>query len=818
MLVKSSGQIPAQSLVASLTPLTPDRLRRPADLSQLSFQSTAELDPIDTVIGQDRALDAVSLGMRIDKPGYNLFVIGPPAVDMQSLVKRFLGKESPQKKPPSDWVYVNNFADPHKPVAIKLPAGLAPEFRAAMDDLIEDLKTGLPAVFESNEYQARRAAVDERFQKKQAEAFAGLRDRAAPRHIVILHTPFGFALAPERGGKAIGPDEFHTWPDEEKKQAQQAINELEKELEGIIRQTPQWDKSRRDEIRTLNRETANIVVGQFIDAIEQRFSALPRVVAHLEATRTDLVDNAGMFLSKEKDDEGEAVLSEEVDGLFDRYRVNVFVTHEDGAARAIVVEEAHPTFANLIGRIEYQVQEGMLVSNFLMIKPGALHRANGGYLLLDVRSLILEPFSWSALKRVLLQQRIRIEDVTHVVGLTSAISLEPDPIPMSAKVVLFGDRLLYFLLAALDPDLEQHFKVLADFEDDTDRTPKSEALMARLIAAMTRDLHLRPFDREAVALIVEYAARLAEHGEKLSLFTSRLRDLLTEAEFCAAQTARDNVSRADVQRAIDRRVYRMARVRDRIQESINQHVKLIDTAGVRVGQVNGLSVVDLGGFAFGTASRITCRVRPGSGKVVDIEREVELGGPFHSKGVLILSGFLAGRYALDTTMSLHASLVFEQSYSGVEGDSASSAELYALLSAISELPLRQDLAITGSVNQHGEVQPIGGINEKIEGFFDICNGRSLTGTQGVMIPAANIQHLMLRQDVVDASANGKFAIYPVKSIDEGIALLSSRESGERGSDGVYPEGTVNRLVEDRLKAFAAVQRRFLWPREIAGPE
>jgi lon-related putative ATP-dependent protease len=733
---------------------------------------------------------------------------------MRDLVKRFLAKESPQKRPPSDWVYVNNFADPHKPIAIELPAGLAPQFRAAMDELIDDLKTGLPAVFESNEYQARRAALDERFQKKQAEAFAGLRERAAKKHVVILHTPFGFAVAPERGGKAIGPDDFHTWPDDEKKQAQDAINELEKELERIIQQIPQWDKSRREEIRALNRETANIAVGQFIDAIVQRFATLPRVVSHLEAARKDLVDNAGLFLTKEKDDESEGTFSEEADDLLNRYRINAFVTHEDGTAGTIVVEEAHPTLANLIGRIEYAVQEGMLVSNFLMVKPGALHRANGGYLLLDVRSLILEPFSWAALKRVLLQQRIRIEDVTRFVGLTSTISLEPDPVPMSAKVVLFGDRLLYFLLAALDPELEQHFKVLADFEDDTDRTPKSEALMASLIAAMARDSHLRPFDRNAVALIIEYAARLADHSEKLSLLTSRLRDLLTEADFCSAESANDVVSRADVQRAIDRRICRMARVRDRMQESIRREVKLIDTDGVRIGQVNGLSVLDLGGFAFGTANRITCRVRPGTGKVVDIEREVELGGPVHSKGVLILSGFLAGRYALETAMSLQASLVFEQSYSAVEGDSASSAELYALLSAISELALRQDLAITGSVNQHGEVQPIGGINEKIEGFFDICSACGLTGRQGVIIPAANVQHLMLRQDVVEACANGKFAIYAVRSIDEGIALLSGREAGERGSDGHYPEGSVNRLVEDRLNTFAAIQRRFVWPHEI----
>jgi predicted ATP-dependent protease len=448
------------------------------------------------------------------------------------------------------------------------------------------------------------------------------------------------------------------------------------------------------------------------------------------------------------------------------------------------------------------------VTSFRLIKAGAMHRANGGYLLLDARSVLLEPFSWAALKRTLRRGEISIEDVARFIGLTSTVSLEPDPIPLKVKVILFGDRLLYFLLAAFDPELAEHFKVLADFENDIARTPESEAMFAGLLASLAQRDGLKALDRAAVALVLEHAARLADHGGKLSLIVEQLRELLIEADFLAREGGRDVISRGDVERALEARIQRVGRLRDRAQEAILEQVALIDTAGARVGQINGLSVIELGGFCFGRPTRITCQVRPGSGKVVDIEREVELGGPVHSKGVLILSGFLAGRYALDTPMSLFGSLVFEQSYAGVEGDSASSAELYALLSALADVPLRQDLAVTGSVNQHGEVQAIGGVNEKIEGFFDICRARGLTGTQGVLIPQANVQHLMLRQDVIDACAAGRFAVYPIATVDQGMSLLTGLPAGERDAEGTYPPDSVNRRVEDRLHEFASIRRNF----------
>jgi predicted ATP-dependent protease len=450
----------------------------------------------------------------------------------------------------------------------------------------------------------------------------------------------------------------------------------------------------------------------------------------------------------------------------------------------------------------------VLVTNFLLVKAGAIHRASGGYLLLDVRALLMEPFSWTALKRALKRGEIAIEDVGRFLGLTSTVSLEPDPIPLNVKVVLFGERLLYFLLCAHDPELCDHFKVLADFEDDFSRTPENEAIVSRLAASIARRDKLRPLDRAAVERVVEHAARLADHSEKLSLRVKDLREALIEADFCAREAGCDVIGRVDVERALEARIRRASRLRDRAKESILERVALIDTDGARAGQVNGLSVIELGGLAFGRPTRITCQTRPGGGKVVDIEREVELGGPIHSKGVLILSGFLAGRYALDAPMSLFASLVFEQSYGGVEGDSASSAELYALLSALAQAPLRQDLAVTGSVNQLGVVQAIGGVNEKIEGFFDICAARGLTGKQGVLIPGANVQHLMLREDVVRACADGRFAVYPIAAIDEGIALLTGLEAGERQADGSFPAGSLNRRVEDRLRAFAEIRKNF----------
>ena len=790
----------------AVRPLRAEQLYRATDLSQLRFATTAELQPIDGLVGQARALEAIRFGTKVGKTGFNLFVIGPNGARMQDAVKAVLAEEACARPSPSDWVYVNNFVDAERPVAIELPAGRARTFHDAMHKLIDDLKSALPAVFQSEDYQTRRGTIDESLQKKQSEAFSALRDKAAEKDIVLLRTPLGFALAPAKDGQVVPPDEFSTWPEDKRRETRANIETLEKDLEHIIHQLPQWEKQRRDEVRQLNRDTAKYAVDQLIEDAKAAFNDLPRVVQHIETVRADLVENVAMFVGKSEGEDSET--SEFRPGnVFDRYEVNILVT-QDGDKQAPIVEELHPVLANLIGRIEYIPVRGALVTNFRLIKAGAAHRANGGYLLLDARSVLLEPFSWSALKRMLRQGKITIEDIGRFLGFTSTVSLEPDPIPLNVKVILFGDRLLYFLLAAFDPELAEHFKVLADFENDLARTSENEAVLARLLASLARRDGLNALDRDAVALVLEHAARMAEHAGKLSLVVEQLREVLIESDFCARESKRSVISRADVDCALAARIRRAARLRDRTQEAILEKVALIDTVGAQVGQINGLSVTELGGFSFGRPTRITCQVRPGSGKVVDIEREVELGGPLHSKGVLILSGFLAGRYALDTPMSLFASLVFEQSYGGVEGDSASSAELYALLSGLADVPLRQDLAVTGSVNQHGEIQAIGGVNEKIEGFFDICAKRGLTGTQGVLIPQANVQHLMLRKDVIDACAADQFAVYPIATIDEGITLLTGLAAGDRGADTNYPPGSVNRRVEDRLRAFASIRRNF----------
>ena len=790
----------------SVRPLTAGQLCRPADLSGLTFSTTAELQLIDGLVGQGRAVEAIRFGTQVDKTGFNLFVIGPQGARMQDAVKTMLAAEAMAKPSPLDWVYVNNFVDPEKPIAIKLAAGRARSFRDAMHKLIDDLKSALPAVFQSEDYQTRQSAIDESFQKRQGEAFSSLRDKAAKRDIALLRTPLGFALAPVRDDKVVPPDEFSTWPESKRREVQAVIEALEKELEHIVRQIPQWETQRRDEARQLGRDTAKYAVDQLIEDTKDAFRDIPRVVQHIEAVRADLIENFGMFVIKGEEDGSEA-REIRIGGQFDRYEVNILVTQE-GDKSVPIIEELHPALGNLIGRIEYIPLHGALLTNFRLIKAGAIHRANGGYLLLDARSVLLEPFSWSALKRTLRRGEIAIEDIGRFLGLTSTVSLEPDPIPLNLKVILFGDRLLYFLLAALDPELAEHFKVLADFENDLPRTPENETIFARLVATLAQREGLNALDRDAVALVLEHAARSADHSGKLSLAVEQLREILIEADFFARGSKRSVISRADVDSALKARIRRAARLRDRTQEAILEKVALIDTVGTHVGQINGLSVTELGGFSFGQPTRITCQVRPGSGKVVDIEREVELGGPLHSKGVLILSGFLAGRYALDTPMSLFASLVFEQSYGGVEGDSASSAELCALLSALADVPLRQDLAVTGSVNQHGEIQAIGGVNEKIEGFFDICEKRGLTGTQGVLIPQANVQHLMLRKDVTEACATGRFAVYPIATINEGIALLTGLSAGIRADDGAYPLQSVNRRVEDRLRAFASIRRNF----------
>ena len=801
---------------APAQPLPAESLYRPADLEGLQFATTTELEPLSGLLVQPRASDAIAFGTGIPNTGFNIFVTGASGARLQETLRASLAEAARSRPPPRDWVYVHNYAAPHRPKAIPLPPRGAPDFRNALRTLIDDVRISLGAVFESEDYQKRRSSIEQSIQAKNERAFAALSEKAMERNVALLRTPMGFGMAPVRNGRVVQSAEFKEWPEDEQRTIRAAIEELEKELEQTLRSVPRLEKEQREAVRALDRETAAITIAPLFEEVKAPFAALPDVLAHIEAMRADVLENLQAFVAAAAAEPAALQATPRPDAPFDRYDVNVLVTQADHDEGAPVIEEMHPTLGNLFGRVEYLQMQGALVTNFRLIRAGSLHRANGGTLLLDARHLLSEPFSWMAIKRALQRQEITIEDIAHFIGLTPTVSLEPDPVPLDLKVVLFGDRQLYYLLAALDPEFGRHFKVLADFDDEMERSPSGEAAMARLIAGIARQGGLHPLDRPAVCRAVEHGARLTEHAGKLTLVVEHMHDLLAEASFLAGRAGREVVTRADVQLAIDEQVRRVSRLRERSQEMMLRDIALIETTGSRIGQVNGLSVLGLGDYMFGRPSRITCRVRPGAGKIVDIEREVELGGPLHSKGVLILSGYLSGRYALDSPMSVHASLVFEQSYGGIEGDSASSAELYALLSALAEAPLRQDFAVTGSVDQLGVVQAIGGVNEKIEGFFDICAARGLTGAQGVLIPAANVQHLMLRADVVAACAAGRFAIHAVRTIDEGIALLTGLPAGQRDGHGSWPVGSVNAKVEDRLRQFALARRRAESAREGVG--
>lgn len=800
----------AESSAATPNKLAAKDLRRSTEASSLQFKTTDDLEALEGMIGQRRSQEAIDLATKVEKTGFNLFAVGSIGLLSREAVIETLKAAAQLRAQPLDWVYVNNFKEPHKPFAIDFPAGQAEGFQKAMNELVDDLRAGLPAVFQSEEYQTRRGTIDEDFQKAQGEAFADLQKQASESNIVLLRTPMGFALVPAREGKVMPPEEFNKLPESERDATHKKIEELEKELERIIRQIPRWEKDRREAIRKLNRETAQAAVDPQVDEVVRQFPDLPKVQEYLEATRADVIENIFLFTMKASGEEGsEPESGSSLAGPLDRYRVNLLVSQDDTPDQAPVIEELHPTLANLTGRIEHIASQGVLITNFRLIKPGALHRANGGFLLMDARALLSEAFSWTALKRALRRRSIVVEDINRLIGLSSTISLEPEPIPLDVKVVLFGDRLVHLLLAMFDPEFEDHFKIVADFEDDMPRSGENEMLMARSIASMLKREDMRPMERDGVVLVIEQAARMAAHGNKLSLSADHIRDILAEADHYAKADDCASISRIHVRRTLDQRIDRASRIRERFQEQILDEVALIDTEGTAVAQINGLSVLELAGFAFGRPTRITCSVGPGAGKVVDIEREVELGGPIHSKGVLILSGFLTERFAIDAPLSLNASLVFEQSYSGVEGDSASSAELYVLLSALSNLPLRQDLAVTGSVNQHGVVQAIGAVNEKIEGFYDICKARGLTGTQGVLIPRSNVQHLMLRDDVIEACEKGNFAIYPIGTIDQGFAMLTGQSVGVRDENGHFPEGTAYGSVENRLQAFAEIRRSII---------
>lgn len=799
-------------------PIPPELLYRVCRPEELAFETTAELPPVEDGIGQKRAASALRLALGMQHPGYNLFALGEHGAGKYAFVRGAVEKAQASWPAPSDWCYVNNFAEPHKPHALRLPAGRARPLRDDVDRLIEELRLALPAAFESEEYRNRKTVIQEQFKERQEQGFHALQERAKRCDVAILRTPMGLALAPLRDGEVLGPQEFEALTAEEKQQRQQASEQMQKELGEFLHEVPGWEKQQRELLRALDREITVFVVGRPFDELMARWAELPEVAAHLTTVRQDVIDNVDDFLPKEAGPQIVLGPPGRVGGEPDplrRYRINVLVANTapadagaDARPAAPIIYEDHPTLPNLVGRVEHLAQFGTLVTDFTLIKAGALHRANGGCLILDARKVLSNPLAWETLKRVLRSSCIRIESPAEQLGWSATTTLEPQPIPLDVKVVLLGEPILYYLLNAHDPEFSELFRVAADFETAVDRDADGTRMFAGLIGTLAQRAGAKPLSRSGVARVVEHASRLAGDALKLTTHTDTLEDLIREADFWANEASATLIEDCHVEEAIAARIFRSDRLRERVQEQIARGTVLIETEGARVGQINGLSVLQLDRFAFGKPSRISCQVRLGKGEVIDIEREVALGGPLHAKGVLILSSYLAGRYARERPLSLSASLVFEQSYGGIEGDSASSAELYALLSALAQIPVRQSLAVTGSVDQQGRVQAIGGVNEKIEGFFDICRERGLSGEQGVIIPRTNVPHLMLRKDVVEACREGRFRIFAVASIDEGMAILTGVPAGEADAVGEFPIGSVNRAVAGRLAAFLRSAQKY----------
>jgi predicted ATP-dependent protease len=791
------------------TALEPDALRRRCDPVRLGFTTTAELEPIPVTLGQERALEAIGFGTGIAHEGYNLYVMGSTGLGRHTAVRESLGEQAQARPPPADWCYVADFDRPHRPNALCLPAGRGKRLQHDLEQLVDDLLNALPTALQSDEFRRRAQEINDEFKHREEGAAEELGHKAHERGIALLNTPTGYSLAPLRDGHLVNPEEFGQLPEDEQDRLRAAMAATKEELASALSHIPLWQREMRQRFRELEREIARITVSQLLQDLEQRYADLPEVLGYLAAVRADVIENNELFRPS-----GDGAPVDAGDGRFTRYRVNLLVDNADANGAPIVYED-NPSYQNLVGRIEHVARLGTLSTDFTQIKAGGLHRANGGFLLLDAAKVLMNPFAWDGLKRALMAREVRIESLERLLSLAATTSLEPEPIPIDLKVVLIGDRFLYYLLKAYDPEFGLLFKVTADFSEDLRRGPEADLLYARLVATLQQRERLRPIDAAGVARIVEEAARRVDDAERLSLHIGRLLDLIREADHAAAGAT--TIGAAHVDSAIAAQERRLGQARERVQDAILRGTLRIDTRGAQLGQVNGLSVIQLGDHVFGAPTRISATARLGSGEVIDIEREVDLGGDIHSKGVLILSSYLANRYARHQPLSLAASLVFEQTYGEVEGDSASVAELCALLSAIGDVPLAQAIAVTGSVDQHGQVQAVGGVNEKIEGFFDICRARGLDGSHGVILPAANVPHLMLREEIIQAVADGAYRIHAVQHVDQAVEILTGLRAGHPDAQGLYPRDTFNGHVQRRLMEWNALRQQYAQPQGGSHP-
>jgi lon-related putative ATP-dependent protease len=786
-----------------------EKLRWECDPGQFDFTTTDELPELEGSIGQERALKSIDFSLGIRDNGFNLFLSGETGTGRSSTIKNLLKKLARTQPTPHDWCYVYNFKAPDNPVSLSLPAGMGSELAEEMNELLDGVKTNIPKALDSKEYENNRSHIVEEYQEKNGELFGALEREAESQGFALQRTVSGLVMVPQKEGRNFTQEEYDALAGEEKAKLEAIGQELTEKLNDVLRQVRENEKATKEALAQLDRDLGLSAVGHHIDPLKEKYRDFAKVVQYLDAVQEDILLNLEDFKPQQPQQSPIPGLKlPRQEPSFERYQVNVFVDNR-GVEGAPVVFEANPTYNNLFGRIEHLMQMGgMATTNFTLVKPGALHRANGGYLIVDAREVLINPFAWDALKRCIRNAEIKIEDVLEQYRFMTIASLKPEPVPLQAKIIMIGSPWIYYLLFYLEPDYRKFFKVKADFDSRINRNPDIMRDYALFVATHCRNEGLHPFDRSGVAGLLEYSARIVEDQERLSAQFMELADLIREASYWAGKEGSPIVSREIVKRAIREKIYRSNRIEERMQEMFEDGTILVDTDGGEVGQINGLSVLTVGDYMFGRPSRVTARTYLGKGGMVNVEREVKLSGPIHDKGVLILTGYLGGKYAIDKPLSFSASVCFEQSYEGVEGDSASSTELYAILSSLSGVPIRQGVAVTGSVNQLGKVQPIGGVNYKIEGFFAVCKAKGLTGEQGVMIPRSNERHLMLNDEVVEAVREGRFHIWSVSTIDEGIEILTGVPAGERQPDGTYPGGTINALVEKKLLDFLEHSKKF----------
>ncbi len=795
----------------AITKLTSDQLYRKCDPSKFDFNSTADLEERLSALGQDRAIHAVELGIHIKSRGYNLFCLGPEGTGKTSLVKRILEKEAKNRKTPDDWAYVYNFEEPYKPIAMNFPAGQAAEFAKDVDELLDELADSLPEIIESEEYKAALGIIRQKYKAKKEEYINVLQKKAKGKRVSLLHMQMGLVVAPMKDGEVLSPDAFEQLPEEEKKLVMDDLNAMQEEIENATQDLPRWEEKQKREITILREKFVRSAVKDPIDALRKKYKS-QQPSRFLKQIQDNILENIDDFVPTDSDKQVAAAGAEEdplqqllskmkqpEEDKFAKFKVNVIVKNVPNSGAPIITVD-YPTQGNLVGKVERIQQYGALLTDFTLIKAGALHQANGGFLLLDARKVLEQPYAWDSLKRAIASKRVKIEAPSEETSFTT-ISLDPEPIPLDIKVVLTGDFEIYELLSERDPDFRDFFKVEADFGMIMDRNAENEIEYAKLIGSLSKKKQLRSLNRQAVARVIEYASRLADDAGKLTAHISSIGDLLREADYWARVSNSKQIGKNHIDQAIEAQIYRSDRIKKAMLEEIDKGTILMDVKGERVGQINGLVVYDFSRYSFGKPARITTQVRIGKGDFMDIEREISMSGPIHTKGVLILKSLISNRFAKHSPLSLSASIVFEQSYGGVDGDSASSTEYYCLLSAIANLPIKQSIAVTGSINQFGEIQPIGGVNEKIEGFFDVCAHDGLTGKQGVIIPRTNVDNLMLRADIVQAVEDGRFTIYAIDTVDDGIEILTGVKAGKADNKGNYPKGTVNYLVEESLRQY-----------------